>query len=554
MINNSYATGKVTGSIDVGGLVGERQDSYLGGGGEAINSFYDTITTGQLVSAGGVGQSTAQMQNKSIYEADNANIWDFSNIWAIDSVHNNGYPYLSAIQVYLDYDGNGHTSGTVPTSRSFMQGIKASIYSGMIHVIKTGYVFNGWNTKADGSGISYKSGDSFALAANTTLYAKWIVPNSNATLTSTIGNVSTGGTASESITDIPYGTTLAAFKAAITPATDATFEVYDEDGVTTATRLATGKMVIVTATDGTTKTTYMVSVTANDAKDIMAFGLAEQTGSAVIDTIAHTVAIEVMSGTNVNALVPTFVLSAEATAKVGTVDQVSGTTANNFTNPVTYIVKAENGITQSWKVTVTIAIGTEKDITAFSLTQQTGPAVIDATAHTVAIQVVNGTSLTNLKAAFNLSAGATAKVGTTDQVSGLTTNNFTNPVVYKVKAEDGTTQNWTVTVTVAPSSAKAITAYSFTQQTGPAVIDATAHTVAIQVAYGTDVTNLTAKFTLSAGATAKVGTKSQTSNSTANNFTNPVTYLVRAADNSTQNWTVTVTVAANSAKSSLRSA
>ncbi|UKS24997.1 S-layer homology domain-containing protein [Paenibacillus sp. HWE-109] len=546
MINNSYATGKVSGSIDAGGLVGERLDSHLGGGGVATNSFYDTMTTAQSVSAGGLGQSTVQMQAKSTYEADSAHIWDFANVWTIDALHNNGYPYLSAIQVYLDYDGNGSTSGTVPTSHSFMQGVKADVYSGMINLIKPGHVFNGWNTQADGNGVSYKPGDSFAIAVNTILYAKWIVPNSNATLTSTIGNVSIGGTTSESITDIPYGTTLAAFKAAITPAADAVFEVYDADGVTAATRLATGKKVIVTATDGTTKTTYTVNVKANDANEFLSFGLPEQTGSAIIDAVAHTVEIEVMSGASVNNLVATFVLSAEATVKVGTIDQASGTTVNDFTNPVTYVVKAENGTVQNWKVTVTVAVGTENEITAFSLTQQTGQAVIDATDHTVAIQVANGTSLTNLKAVFTLSAGATAKVGTTDQVSGTTANNFTNPVVYVVKAQNGITQNWTVTVTAAFSSAKAITAFSFPQQTGPAVIDATAHTVVIQVVYGTNVTSLKAVFTLSPGAFAKVGSRGQTSNSTVNNFTNPVTYLVRAADDSTQNWIVTVNVAAAS--------
>ncbi|UKS31321.1 S-layer homology domain-containing protein [Paenibacillus sp. HWE-109] len=84
--------------------------------------------------------------------------------------------------------------------------------------------------------------------------------STDATLTSTIGTVSTGSTANESITNIPYETTLAALKAAITPAANATFEVYDADGTTVATVLATGKKVIVTAQDGTTKVTYTVTV------------------------------------------------------------------------------------------------------------------------------------------------------------------------------------------------------------------------------------------------------------------------------------------------------
>ncbi|MBB3071125.1 hypothetical protein FHS14_004132 [Paenibacillus baekrokdamisoli] len=82
------------------------------------------------------------------------------------------------------------------------------------------------------------------------------------TLTSTIGTVSTGGTANETITNIPNATTLTAFKAAITPAVNATFEVYDADGITIASTLATGKKVIVTAQNGITKVTYTVTVNA----------------------------------------------------------------------------------------------------------------------------------------------------------------------------------------------------------------------------------------------------------------------------------------------------
>ncbi|MCQ6561587.1 S-layer homology domain-containing protein [Paenibacillus mendelii] len=84
----------------------------------------------------------------------------------------------------------------------------------------------------------------------------------DATLTSTIGTVSTGGTPNETIGNIPYGTTLAAFKAAITPAANATFQIYDADGVTVAAALATGKKVIVTAQNGITKVTYTVTVNA----------------------------------------------------------------------------------------------------------------------------------------------------------------------------------------------------------------------------------------------------------------------------------------------------
>lgn len=38
---------------------------------------------------------------------------------------------------------------------------------------RTGYIFDGWNTNADGTGTSYANQASVTLTANTTLYAKW---------------------------------------------------------------------------------------------------------------------------------------------------------------------------------------------------------------------------------------------------------------------------------------------------------------------------------------------------------------------------------------------
>ena len=77
----------------------------------------------------------------------------------------------------------------------------------------------------------------------------------------------------------------------------------------------------------------------------------------IVDSGTHTIALTVPYGTDLTALVATFELSASAAAKIGSNAQVSGTTANNFTNPITYTVKAENGSARDWVVTVTVAIG-----------------------------------------------------------------------------------------------------------------------------------------------------------------------------------------------------
>lgn len=80
------------------------------------------------------------------------------------------------------------------------------------------------------------------------------------TVGSTVYAIDQGGL---TITDMPYSTTLAAFEANITPADSASFDTYLADGVTAATvDLQTGYKVIVTAADGITKATYVITKNA----------------------------------------------------------------------------------------------------------------------------------------------------------------------------------------------------------------------------------------------------------------------------------------------------
>jgi hypothetical protein len=106
-ISNSYATGSIGGpgisSYWVGGLVG---DDYIG---SITNSFWDTETTGQVLSDGGTGKSTEEMKDVATFtETDTIGLdtpWDFvgnpyddtgtDDLWDIDGIHNNGYPYFS---------------------------------------------------------------------------------------------------------------------------------------------------------------------------------------------------------------------------------------------------------------------------------------------------------------------------------------------------------------------------------------------------------------------------------------------------------------------------
>lgn len=185
---------------------------------------------------------------------------------------------------------------------------------------------------------------------------------------------------------------------------------------------------------------------------------------------------------------------------------------------------------------------TVADFKTFKIGDYVG--TVDTTNATVAISVPYGTDVSAAVAEFTfVNSKSTAKVGSTAQESGVTTNDFSSPVTYIITAEDGTTtKNYVVTVTELANTEAKITAYSLASVDG--VIDETNHTIAVEVPKDTDVTALAATFTLSAQATAKIGDDAQTSGTTENDFTNPVTYIITAGDEeTTQNYVVTVTVA-----------
>lgn len=74
----------------------------------------------------------------------------------------------------VTYDANGATSGSVPTdSNEYESGAEVTVLENTGILAKAGYVWAGWNTKADGTGTDRAEGSKFNISENTTLYAKW---------------------------------------------------------------------------------------------------------------------------------------------------------------------------------------------------------------------------------------------------------------------------------------------------------------------------------------------------------------------------------------------
>ncbi len=190
-------------------------------------------------------------------------------------------------------------------------------------------------------------------------------------------------------------------------------------------------------------------------KDILSYGFTSPASSGVIDTSSGSIAVSVPHGTAVSGLAAVFTVSDGAAAAVGGIPQVSGTTVNDFSGPVAYVVTAEDGSTRTYTVNVTAALSSEKDLLSFGLVSPAVTGTINASSHTVAVFVPFGTSLGSLVPVFTVSEGARVEVSGIPQVSGTTAHSFSSPVQYTIIAEDGSTAYYLVEATIGTPSADA---------------------------------------------------------------------------------------------------
>lgn len=71
---------------------------------------------------------------------------------------------------FVRYDVNGATGNVVPLR--IAAGTNISISDGT-SLVREGYIFNGWNTKIDGTGDAYAGGEQLKIESALTLYAQW---------------------------------------------------------------------------------------------------------------------------------------------------------------------------------------------------------------------------------------------------------------------------------------------------------------------------------------------------------------------------------------------
>jgi hypothetical protein len=235
------------------------------------------------------------------------------------------------------------------------------------------------------------------------------------------------------------------------------------------------------------------------------------------------VQLELPAGSDVSALVPRI----EHTG--ASIEPASGT-PQDFSQPVQYVVTADDGSKTTYTVTVTVLSDfevlpdTTKAITHFSIAGVEASIGDDA----IALSVPHDTRLRNITPEIRWVGAAIAP-------DPLDPQDFSQPVVYAVMAQDGSARSYTVRVSVTPNHSKAIT--HFRVFGIDSVIDGDRITLTLPAS--TDLTSLAPVITLSGGGVTPPSGAAQ-------DFSKPVEYTVTGADGSRATYTVVVRLAAGS--------
>ncbi|MCD4697070.1 MAG: T9SS type A sorting domain-containing protein [Bacteroidales bacterium] len=156
-----------------------------------------------------------------------------------------------------------------------------------------------------------------------------------------------------------------------------------------------------------------------------------------------------------------------------------------------------------------------------------------------------GTPPDSLIASFELSSGATAYIDGGLQVSGVTSNDFSNPLTYHLVGWDNTTKDYVATVDVIPNHENNILYYAFEAVNNPDLdedyigqINDTI--VSVNFPFWIDVTALVATFILSDSSTAYIEGIVQLNGITPNNFLLPVIYTIEAENGNLKEYSIDV--------------
>lgn len=270
------------------------------------------------------------------------------------------------------------------------------------------------------------------------------------------------------------------------------------------------------------------------------------------DAASKTYSVVLNDGADVTNVVANFSLGMNSTAIINGNVQISGSTANDYTNPVTLRVVGNGfntGLEEIYTIKVSAGLSDENKLLSYDFKTINNPALsseinTDIIGHNVVKTLPFGVDVTNLIANFELSPGATLYIDDVLQLNSQTNaSDYTTSLLVTVVSENKLSKtNYVVTLNANNSEAN-ILDYAVQNQVGASVIDPVAKTVTVFVNNNADFSSLVPVFELSDFAILQIGTYPQTSGVSTLNYSAPIVYNVVAQNGTIENWLVTVTYA-----------
>ncbi|MSN25102.1 MAG: hypothetical protein GJV46_04455 [Geobacter sp.] len=434
-IINSYSVGSVNGGTDTGGVVGLNDSTP-----SVTNSFWDTQTTGQAISAGGSGKTSAEMKQLSTFTGWNIDTSDSSSsLWRIT----NGQSY--------------------PLLRTFVPPLSTVASNAATSITSSSATLNGSvNARYADASVSFEYGLTTSYGASTAAApATVIVGNGNTTVTADLSGLTPGLTyhyrvVATNSAGTAYGNDVqfVVLKAAATVTLDNLAVTYDGTPKSaTATTNPAGKNVIFTYDGSSTVPvnagSYAVVGTINDinyqgsASGTLVIGKATATitlGGLVVTydgTAKGISATTVPSGKNV---VITYDGSSTAPANSGSYAVIATVSDGNYQG-------SASGTLVIGKASATVTLGDL--VTSYDGTAKSASATTSPSGKTVIITYDGGSTAP-------VNAGSYAVVGTISdanyQGSASGTLLINPPTLTVAVAANGTLASGTGgTVTSTPS-------------------------------------------------------------------------------------------------------
>jgi photosystem II stability/assembly factor-like uncharacterized protein len=296
---------------------------------------------------------------------------------------------------------------------------------------------------------------------------------------------------------------------------------------------------VVKSKDNSLSKSYTAAVIVNKNQEcnMLTYGFVSPSVTGIItqNSTGGIIKITVPFGTNITKLTSIFSLSDSSKAYINSVKQVSNITINDFSTQLVYrIVAQDTAFSKTYKVTVYFGKSTLCDMLTYAIQNPSVSGTIQPSGSTggnISVVLPYGVSLNNLTALFSISDSASVYIGSVVQKSGITVNNFSSALSYKVIAQDTNfSKTYLVSVSNEPNTEAELTSYSILNPASTGVITKTptGGIVNITLPPATDVTNLVSEFVISDSAKAYVNGLLQESAVSQNNYTDTLVFSVVA--------------------------